>query len=130
MLNDTVTVYKCLCDETRLRILNLLSAGPLCVCHLQELLDEPQVRVSKQLAFMKRHGLVVVTKHANWRIYQLPESVSPLLTENLKCLQDLASEGEIFRADLAKLSRLDTSAACLPETAAISCCEPSTPKTL
>ncbi|MCB1233112.1 MAG: winged helix-turn-helix transcriptional regulator [Verrucomicrobiae bacterium] len=121
-MKDTLAVYKCLCDETRLRILNLLNSGPLCVCHLQEILDESQVRVSKQLAYMKRQGMVTVTKHANWRIYQLPESVTPLLTENLKCLQDLRTEGKIFRADLEKLKRLDTSAACVP-AARKSCCE-------
>ncbi len=31
-----VTVYKWLCGETRLRFLNLLRRGPLCVCHVQE----------------------------------------------------------------------------------------------
>ena len=34
-----IEVYKCLCDETRLRILHLLSHQPLCVCHFQEILD-------------------------------------------------------------------------------------------
>ncbi len=128
-MESTLAVYKCLCDELRLRILALLSHGPLCVCHLQDILDESQVKVSKQLAYLKRHRMVIVTKRANWRIYSLPGDVTPLLTENLKCLQDLAPEAKCFRDDLAKLRRLDTSAACLPETAAISCCEPSTPQT-
>lgn len=113
-MEKTLAVYKCLCDESRLRILNLLSAGPLCVCHLQEILEETQVRVSKQLAYMKRHGLVTVTKRANWRIYSIPEEVNPLLRENLKCLQDLVPEGEVFRTDLEVLQRIDTTAACLP----------------
>ena len=41
---DLVQIYHCFCDRTRLRILNLLCEGPLCVCHFQELLNEPQVK--------------------------------------------------------------------------------------
>jgi ArsR family transcriptional regulator len=120
-MKETLNIYKCLCDETRLRILNLLHHGPLCVCHIQEILGETQVKVSKQLAYMKRLGLVVVTRNANWRIYQIPEPATPLLIENLKYLQDLKAEGSVFRSDLKKLNKIDTSAACLPEEA----CSPS-----
>jgi DNA-binding transcriptional ArsR family regulator len=55
---DLVTIYECLCDQTRLRILNLLCQGPLCVCHIQEILNEPQVKVSKHLGYLKAHGMV------------------------------------------------------------------------
>ena len=33
-----VKIYECLCDPTRLRILNLLKSGELCVCDVQEVL--------------------------------------------------------------------------------------------
>ena len=49
-------LYKCLADPIRLRILSLLEQGPLCVCHLQDLLAVPQVKMSKQLASMKALG--------------------------------------------------------------------------
>ena len=121
-MNNCLSVYKCLCDATRLRILNLLNRGPLCVCHIQKVLGETQVKISKQLAFMKHHGLVTSSKHANWRIYCLPGQVNPLLLENLKCLQDLAAdnEREQFQKDLRCLKKIDTSAACAPAT---SCCD-------
>ena len=35
---DLIRIYECLCDATRLRILHLLTHGPLCVCHIQEIL--------------------------------------------------------------------------------------------
>ena len=40
---NLVQMYRCLCDETRLRILHLLKQGPLCVCHFQDILQLPQV---------------------------------------------------------------------------------------
>ena len=119
-MDRVLQVYRCLCDENRLRILNLLKQGPLCVCHLQEILEESQVRVSKQLAYLRRLGAVEVSKRANWRIYRLAEQAPPLLEENLKCLQDLAPEEGRFMADLARLEQIDISAACPPEEDA--CC--------
>lgn len=96
---DVVAVYKCLCDLTRLRILHLLQEGPLCVCHLQEILDEPQVKMSKHLGYLKRHGLLESTRDNNWTIYSLPKKPHRLLEENLKCLQDCRREMPVFRED-------------------------------
>ncbi len=100
---DLLTIYECLCDKTRLRILNLLRQGPLCVCHIQEILDEPQVKISKHLGYLKTHGLVAVKSEANWRIYRLVAKPSQVLEANLACLQDCAGEDKIFRRDSEKL---------------------------
>ncbi len=99
-MNNPVQVYKCLCDRQRLRILNLLRGGPLCVCHLMEILEMDQVKTSKQLRYMKELGLVEAEREAQWMIYRLAEPVHPLLAENLKCLQDCAGEELCFREDL------------------------------
>ena len=112
---DLVTIYECLCDRTRLRILNLLRQGPLCVCHIQEILGEPQVKVSKHLGYLKTHGLVTVRKDANWRVYGLVSKPAKALEANLACLQDCASEDKAFRRDLEKLKRVR---ACVGEGAA------------
>ena len=101
-----IRIYECLCDETRLRIVNLLTRGPLCVCHLQELLGEPQVKISKHLAYLKGKGMVQARRHQNWMIYALPSPASPELEANLKCLQDCAQTEPVFRRDLAKLKKL------------------------
>ena len=96
---DVVAIYKCFCDLTRLRILHLLHEGPLCVCHLQEILEEPQVKMSKHLGYMKRHGLLASERKNNWTIYSLPAKPHKLLEENLRCLQDCQSEMPAFRSD-------------------------------
>ena len=111
MEQDYISLYKCLCDQTRLRILNLLKQGPLCVCHVQDVLGEPQPKVSKQLSYLKRHGMIESERNGNWTIYRIPEELSPLLNENLRCLQDLVFQDSIFREDLKLLKKTDTSAA-------------------
>lgn len=105
-LMDLIKIYECFCDRTRLRILHLLTQSPLCVCHFQEILDEPQVKVSKHLAYLRKRGLVQTRQEKNWIIYSLPEKRAPELRNNLKCLQDCVQTEPIFRRDLRALAKL------------------------
>ncbi|MGD1086283.1 MAG: metalloregulator ArsR/SmtB family transcription factor [Verrucomicrobiota bacterium] len=96
-------IYRCLCDETRLRILHLLTQGPLCVCHFQAILRLPQVAVSKHLAYLRAKGLVVARRHERWMIYHLPKNRPAELDLQLRCLQDCVQSYPIFRQDLTRL---------------------------
>lgn len=99
-------MYKCLCDDLRLRILNLLQQGPLCVCHLVEILDCDQVKMSKQLRYMKELGIVAGERQAQWIIYRLVVPDDPLLVANLGCLREEAGDELPFEDDLAKYRKL------------------------
>lgn len=101
-----ISIYKCLCDETRLRILNLLAESPLCVCHLQQVLGKPQVIISQHLAYLRAGGMVVGQRHRQWIIYSLPSSPSAELEMNLKCLQDCVQTEPSFKRDRARLRKL------------------------
>jgi len=110
---DLVRIYQCFCDLTRLRILHLLAKSPLCVCHFQEILGEPQVKISKHLAYLRSRGMVTTRREQNWIIYSLPARRADELERNLKCLQDCVQTEPVFKRDLEKLSKL-----------AKSCCKP------
>jgi ArsR family transcriptional regulator len=103
---DLIKVYQCLCDATRLRILNLLLEGPLCVCHLVEILDLEQPKVSRHLQALKAAGAVTTQRCYNWTIYRLAEAPNALLEANLKCLQDVRAEERRFRDDLKRRARV------------------------
>ena len=103
---DLVRIYECLCDVTRLRILNVLLRGPLCVCHFQAVLREPQVKISKHLAYLRARGFVAATRRGNWMVYALPPHRPRELAANLACLQDYAAEHPVFRRDRLRLDRL------------------------
>jgi ArsR family transcriptional regulator len=111
---DLVQIYQCFCDRTRLRILYLLTQSPLCVCHFQDILDEPQVKISKHLAYLRSRGMVDAERDGNWMIYSLPKKRAAELEANLKCLQDCVRSDQIFGRDLRNLGRLRKS-----------CCEPA-----
>lgn len=101
-----ISIYQCLCDETRLRILNLLSVSPLCVCHIQQALGKSQVVCSQHLAYLRERGMAVGRRHGHWMIYSLPAAPSPELEANLKCLQDCVQTGSVFKKDRARLKKL------------------------
>jgi len=103
---NLVQIYRCFCDETRLRILHLLTQGPLCVCHFQTILKLPQVAVSKHLAYLRGNGLVLAQRHEKWMIYSLPPKTPPELDLQLRCLQDCVQSHPIFREDLKRLQKI------------------------
>jgi ArsR family transcriptional regulator len=103
---DLVQIYQCFCDPTRLRILHLLTKGPLCVCHFQDILGEPQVKISKHLAYLRARGMVVAEREQTWMIYSLPTQRAPELKANLKCLQDCVQTEPIFKRDLQRLDKV------------------------
>lgn len=129
-------IYKCIADNQRLRILNLLEGGPLCVCHIQELLDAPQVKISKQLSTMKALKLIHATREGTWMIYHLTQPISPLLEANLRHLRqaDCTECNELQRDLQAKdqlVKRLLQQPQDCPEPvcSSVTCCttEPTAP---
>lgn len=69
-------LFKALADETRLRILALLSHGELCVCDLMEVLQLPQSTVSRHLAHLRNAGLVHDRRQGVWIYYRLAEATT------------------------------------------------------
>lgn len=64
-------LFKGFADPTRIRILNVLAAGELCVCDIVELLDVAQPAISRHLAYLRRTGLVTATRDGKYAHYQL-----------------------------------------------------------
>jgi ArsR family transcriptional regulator len=65
------TVFAALADRTRLRLLNLMSEGEVCVCFFVEVLDEPQPKISRHLAMLRKAGLVSARREAKWMHYSI-----------------------------------------------------------
>lgn len=73
-MQETITVFKALSDETRLRILKLLEQGELCVCDIVAALDMVQPKVSFHLAVLKEAGFIKDRKQGRWTHYRLDDS--------------------------------------------------------
>jgi ArsR family transcriptional regulator, arsenate/arsenite/antimonite-responsive transcriptional repressor len=112
---ELVHIHQCFSDRTRQRMVHLLAQSPLCVCHFQTILSEPQVKISKHLAYLRARGMVNVERDQNWMVYSLPRKRPPELERNLKCLQDCVRSDKMFARDLRKLAVIQKN-----------CCEPTT----
>jgi ArsR family transcriptional regulator len=97
---NLVQVIKILGDENRLRILNLLNHGELCVCEIERLLETNQSNTSRHLNKLTIANLISYEKRALYVYYKvnnnafdefqfLRELVSNELTKLEKCKADL-----------------------------------------
>jgi ArsR family transcriptional regulator, zinc-responsive transcriptional repressor len=66
-------LLKALVAPMRLALVDLLSAGPLCVHELVAALDAPQPLVSQHLKVLKSAGLVATTRRGREAIYRLAD---------------------------------------------------------
>ncbi len=73
-MENVLTVFKALSDETRLRILKLLEQGELCVCDIVAAFDMIQPKVSFHLAVLKEAGLIKDRKQGKWVHYKIDDS--------------------------------------------------------
>lgn len=70
---DLDSLFKGFADPTRIRILNVLAAGELCVCDLVALLRLSQPTVSRHLAYLRRTGLVDARPELRFTYYRLAQ---------------------------------------------------------
>jgi ArsR family transcriptional regulator len=73
-MNELVTMFKALSDETRLRIIKLLEHGELCVCDIVAALDMVQPKVSFHLSTLKEAGFIKDKKQGRWIHYSLNDN--------------------------------------------------------
>ncbi len=71
-----------LSDPTRLKILYLLSAEPLCVCLIKKVTEMPDSKLSYHLNVLKESGLVEGERKKNWIIYSLTETGERVLKQS------------------------------------------------
>lgn len=96
-------VLKALADHNRLRILNLLQDGPLCVCDLEEVLGINQSNLSRHLAKLKQAGLLKAKKQGLFIYYSLNDVEAPY-AEAIRLLYGSLRHSGGWQADLQALA--------------------------
>ncbi len=83
---STGELLRALAEPLRWRILELLSAEELCVCHLVEDLDVAQPLVSHHLRVLREAGLVTSERWRYWTYYRLRSEALDAVGEELRTL--------------------------------------------
>jgi ArsR family transcriptional regulator, arsenate/arsenite/antimonite-responsive transcriptional repressor len=99
-------LFKALGDETRLRIVALLSHGELCVCHLEDALQISQPKVSRHLALLRLAGVVDGRRDGTWVYYRLAAQGDPDCEHQLNTLMRTFAKRSVLRKDLERLVKV------------------------
>lgn len=98
-------LFRAFADRTRLRILHLLRGGERCVCDLVTVLEVPQPKASRHLAYLRRAGLVISRKEGLWSYYSLAPARDTFHEKLLDCLASCFREVPELAKDAKRLVR-------------------------
>lgn len=86
---DPVNFFKCLADESRLKLILLIThVQSACVCDLMQALSLDQPKTSRILAQLRQCGIVQDERRGKWMYYSLhpdlPEWADTVITQTAK----------------------------------------------
>jgi ArsR family transcriptional regulator, arsenate/arsenite/antimonite-responsive transcriptional repressor len=105
-------LFRALGDETRVRIVALLTHGELCVCHIEAALGLSQPNASRQIGVLRSAGLVEPRREGNWVYYRLARQSDDDCRRVLATVVKSFSAQETLREDIAKLIRVKGPLSC------------------
>ena len=106
-------LFRALADRTRLRLLNLMAAGEVCVCFFVEVLGESQPKISRHLAYLRRAGVVAARREGKWMHYRISTPADPHAARVLGEVLTWLGEDRAMQKDRARMNNI--------------CCAPSLP---
>lgn len=104
------TFFLALADGTRLRLLNLMRGGEVCVGFLIEALGESQPKISRHLAYLRGAGIVETRRDGKWIHYKIVESEDDFAGRVLRDTLTWLSSKPVMREECQKLSAICSSA--------------------
>jgi len=105
-------IYKALSEEMRLRILMLLTHGELCVCDIMAVLNEPQSKVSRHLAYLKNSGLIQGKRVGTWMHYFVKDPLDAVTSAHIEFLKKELSSLAWAKADVEKMRGVQAQKLC------------------
>src|SRR5881275_400996 len=102
--------FAALADKTRLRLLNLMRDGEVCVCFFAGTLGTNNPKISRHLAYLKRAGLVAGRRDGKWMHYRINK---PTDTNRAAILEDVFKSFE-NDPQMKKDKKILTNVCCAP----------------
>ena len=108
-------MFRAFSDRNRLRILHVLQDREVCVGDIVRILQVPQPRVSRHLAYLRKAGLVLAQKVGMWTYYRLSPVRNEFQRNLLACLSTCFRDVPEIKADTVRAERIKKSGGCCPE---------------
>ena len=107
---DPELFFAALADKTRLRLLNLMREGEVCVCFFAETLGTNNPKISRHLAYLRRAGLVTGRRDGKWMHYSIAEPKSEHAREVFEATMKMLRADREMERDRERL----VSVCCVP----------------
>jgi ArsR family transcriptional regulator len=82
-----------------------MAAGEICVCYLVEVVDAPQPKISRHLAYLRKAGIVAARREGKWMHYQLEIPSDPNAAAILKRTLEALKEDKELQRDFHRLNK-------------------------
>ena len=93
-------------DETRLRILNLLTGRECCVCEVMQALNFSQTRASRNLGILYDAGFLNMRREGLWAFYSIkPEDTVHFQAELIRTIKIALKDEVVLIDDLERLRK-------------------------
>lgn len=110
---DTEIFFSALADRTRLRLLNLMRGGEVCVCYFAEAIGTNNPKISRHLAYLKKASLVCARRDGKWMHYSLREPTDENAARVFAATMEMLENDPEMRAERKKFAEF--------------CCSPNAP---
>lgn len=118
-MKNIVLFARAFADETRWRIIQLISNEPMCVCELADILDMPQSSVSSHVQVIKKAGILESERCEKWIYYRVARNYRTLFTTIGGFFEISPASHAVLKADakkaLQRLTERDESCCPLPK---------------
>ena len=91
-MKNTSKLFKALSNDTRLRIMALLSQNELCVCQIEKLLNINQTTASRHLIILKYSGFVKDRREGLWIYYSIVTPKDEIGKRIFGCFNELVKK--------------------------------------
>ena len=113
---DWEKFFLALADRNRLRLLNLMGDDEICVCFFVEILQMPQPKVSRHLAYLRNAGIVESRRDGKWIHYRMTPPKDEHAVRVLNEVRKSSANDQEMQKDRLRLLKV--------------CCAPQMPVTL
>jgi ArsR family transcriptional regulator len=98
--------FAALADRTRLRLLNLMRDGEVCVCFFAETLATNNPKISRHLSYLKRANLVSGRRDGKWMHYKISQPENERAKGVFRGIMEMLKEDKEMQADRERLANV------------------------
>ncbi|MBS3768315.1 MAG: winged helix-turn-helix transcriptional regulator [Candidatus Cloacimonetes bacterium] len=103
-MNKFLKIMKALGDPSRLRIVNMLSLKPMCVCEIRQIIGSSMSTISNHLKILRNANIITSEKEERFINYHL-RTDDELVNKVLHLVKDISDKQ--LQKDLQKAKKVD-----------------------